>query len=420
MTTQRFSRLSSRTLAHSSTAALLAAVCASGPVRAFAQVPSNRTFLTREPFSTCMRNSPARTSLTLSTRAKDTLRTARATTDQDFFGPSDTGQWIGLTAAKANGWAQVKSFIDSRNVDVLITESFDLPATRRAAPGTWARWPFCYMTVTDEKYGFHFGVGHQKDGATNLTLDFDDQQYSVDRCSLAHDKYYWGDACNNDHWVAFCFTKVQVRTSEEEYAMWLAKKIWNEKRFGRNLGLGAPRILSMWEGQNGCSPKRAWIELPTNPRDIPGAAAACYGKAGQVIYGLRGFALDVSGWNHENGAKAILWHPNGGCNQKWRVLKVSTDPRYGFELRGLGGKCLGTPARIRPNPGQPVQMWDCNGRGRQLWTYEHGQIRVLDKTKPRLCLDVPNDRTPGDVIVAKCASINKTTNPSQQWRLSMP
>jgi hypothetical protein len=65
-------------------------------------------------------------------------------------------------------------------------------------------------------------------------------------------------------------------------------------------------------------------------------------------------------------------------------------------------------------------MWDCAGRYTEKWHHEHGQLRVQDRRTPRLCLDVRDDRTPGDAIVAKCASIKPEVNPSQQWRFEAP
>lgn len=389
---------------------------ASPPPQAFGQLPSNWSLTSRESFRTCARNRPAPTALTLTSRAVATG--VRATTDANFFTwPADSGLSIAMT--RRAGKARITGYVDVRNVVVDVTEAFSLPATLRAEPGTWSRLPLCYMSVTDSMYGFNMGERHPRHGGVNLVLGFDDQQYSADRCSLAHDNYYWGPTtgeggCNNNHWVQFCFAKVQARTKEEDEAVTLAKKIWNAP-----LGIMPPPFLPGWQAKNSCSPRRDWIELPTNPRDIPAAARACYGSEGRVLRGLRGRVLDVSGGDQRNGAKVILWSSRGACNQKWRMVRGTGDPtRYGYEIRGFGGKCLGTPTGSRPRPGHLVQMWDCNNRYTQKWHHEHGQIRVQDRRTPRLCLDVDERTSPPTAIVAKCASINPTRNPSQQWRFA--
>jgi hypothetical protein len=424
MTNQQSFRLSSQTLVRLSFAAAVAVAPGGGrPVRALAQLPSNRDQTAHEAFRTCARNAPATTRLTLDDTVGERVR---ARTERPFFTwPADTGQWIGLTQIWT-GWAIITGFTSATEVTVRITDGF--PSRGPYAVWGWARWPFCYMSLTGGKYGFNTGVGHQR-GSTNLVLAFPDQHYAVDSCSLAHDTYYWGPrsgdpgpggdkACNNNYWVGFCYGKIQRRTREEDVAYHWLDSSWQAQL---NLPPRAlrPAVLLGWQVANPCTTKRDWIELPTNPGDIP--AASCYDGPGAAIYGLGGRVLDVKGAEQWNGAKIILWNHNGGCNQKWRKVRGKENPaKWGYELRGFGGKCLGTRTGVRPGPGDLVEMQDCGSRYTytQRWQYEHGQIRVRDPRPPRLCLDVNERESPMTVIVAKCASINPKRNPSQQWRFA--
>jgi hypothetical protein len=392
------------------------------PNRVLGQLPSNWHLTAHEPFKTCARNVPARTTLSLATVTGDRVR---ARTEAAFFQwPADSGQWIGLTQSGKNGWAQVTGFTDSRHVTVRITTAFE--GSGLYGPGTWARWPFCYMSITAGKYGFNAGLGHQKDN-TRLTLDFSLQQYSVDRCSLAHDSYYWGpetgdagagdaNACNNNYWVGFCFGKIERQTKEEDEAYEWLDNFWQTSRSQPARALRPP-VLVGWRVANPCNAKRDWIELPKNARDIPDAS--CYKGKGQPLVGLNGKALDVFRENQSEGAKVVLWDTTGGCNQKWRMVPGPQSPaKWGYEIRGFAGMCLGTPPGTRPRPGHEVKMYHCNTRYTytQRWHHEHGQLRVRDPRTPRLCLAVNERASPMIAIVAKCASINPQVNPSQQWR----
>jgi hypothetical protein len=114
-------------------------------------------------------------------------------------------------------------------------------------------------------YGFHTGAGHGKQLAKEysvaigtqryfLTLD-EGRQYSVDRCSLAHDSFYWSredrDSKVNDYNFFRCIEKVVPGDSAESNAKALV------------LGGG---VIS-----NGLFPKPlgGWRELPSNSADIP-------------------------------------------------------------------------------------------------------------------------------------------------------
>jgi hypothetical protein len=255
----------------------------------------------------------------------------------------------------------------------------------------------CYLRfdLSAKKYGFHAGAGHG--GSHDRVLD-DGRHYSVDRCALAHDTHYWGK--DNDRWTLECIRKVEPRTSEEKLA---------REEFMR-LGPFYMRDPTIAGVAAMVSP-RGWMVLPKDATDIRHQAAACYGyekdkkwmpPTGKLIVGLRGFVLDVSGWDSSNGAKVIVWHENRECNQRWRFSAKTK------EIRGLGGKCLETPGRVHPSAGTKVQMWDCNRGVNQKWHYENGQIR----TENNLCLDVNREQTPGDVIVWSCGSKQKK---NQQW-----
>jgi len=416
-------------------AAVAVVVGATHPVGAFAQnflLPTNNSLADQniEPFATCKRNSPATTTLTLSGTARGSVVTA--TTGDDYFLDTDPGRIIGLTAngAKGKGLATIQEVIDPKRATVKITVAF---ASAGPHPRTtWARWPFCYLNLaqasTFGKYGFNTGGGHQKDNNTlSLVLD-QGQQYSADRCSLAHDSYYWGpstgdthaattdSACNNDHWVKFCYMKIVPRTQDEEMLLISRFVVLPGVVIGPIYNMGKA-FLPAWDALNRCNPRRPWIELPANSNWIRSAAAACYGTEGALIVGVNNLALDVKEWDSGNGASVLLWQIRNACNQRWRMVPgTGNTAQYGWEIRGLGGKCLGTPPGRRPRSGDLVQMWHCDARYTQKWHHEHGQIRVQDRRPPRLCLDVNSDRAPTHVIVWKCASIKPSVNPGQQWR----
>ncbi|GGP34643.1 RICIN domain-containing protein [Saccharothrix coeruleofusca] len=97
------------------------------------------------------------------------------------------------------------------------------------------------------------------------------------------------------------------------------------------------------------------------------------------LYDSRCLDVDVATPTH-NGTKVQLWDCNGRDNQKWTYLADHT-------IRSThDGRCLDADVATPTHNGTKVQVWDCNGRSNQKWTiYDDG--RILSHYDAR-CLDL--------------------------------
>ncbi|MDB4969310.1 MAG: glycoside hydrolase [Myxococcales bacterium] len=112
------------------------------------------------------------------------------------------------------------------------------------------------------------------------------------------------------------------------------------------------------------------------PGGAIGASAARESPApGSAVRGLGNKCLDDSGGGTDPGNKIQLWDCNGTVAQQWTLDQG--------RLVGPGGKCLDVQWGNQSD-GAIVQLWDCNGTAAQQWTINGGAI----VSAGGLCLDV--------------------------------
>ena len=78
-------------------------------------------------------------------------------------------------------------------------------------------------------------------------------------------------------------------------------------------------------------------------------------------------SLDASGGVSRNGANVVMWIENGGCNQRWRLIK-NEDGSYRI-LDSCGGRALDL-FNSNYRAGADIGIWDYHGGDNQRWTIE--------------------------------------------------
>ncbi|KAB7849996.1 RICIN domain-containing protein [Streptomyces mobaraensis] len=75
--------------------------------------------------------------------------------------------------------------------------------------------------------------------------------------------------------------------------------------------------------------------------------------------------LDVYNGQNANGSHVIIYHANGGANQRWRLLPVGRPGDSGqplYRLQSLSsGKCLDVNRGQKSGNGDFLNIWDCHG-----------------------------------------------------------
>jgi len=124
-----------------------------------------------------------------------------------------------------------------------------------------------------------------------------------------------------------------------------------------------------------------------------------------IVGAQSGRCVDVSGASTTNGTQVQLWDCNGRTNQRWTYTA-------GKQLMVYGNKCLDASGRGTSN-GTPVIIWDCSGQANQQWNVNaNGTITGVQSG---LCLDANGGAASNGtkIILWSC---NGGAN--QQWRLS--
>jgi mannan endo-1,4-beta-mannosidase len=128
-------------------------------------------------------------------------------------------------------------------------------------------------------------------------------------------------------------------------------------------------------------------------RWYPALTAALGGStpAGSTVVGVQsGRCLDAVGAGTANGTKLQLWDCNGRPNQAWTFGS-------GGEVRGGSGRCLDAAGQ-GTSPGTAVDIWDCTGQANQQWTLNaDGSITGRQSG---LCLDAGGQQTANGTPVA--------------------
>jgi hypothetical protein len=131
--------------------------------------------------------------------------------------------------------------------------------------------------------------------------------------------------------------------------------------------------------------------------------------------------IDVSYASTANGTAIKQWPCDGGPAQRWRALREGEwDGVVYYQLiSSLSSpdepKCLDLPWG-NPAAGQTLQLWDCLGAFRQLWSITHGVNGLaLRNRQTGQCVDVPW----GDPIAGNALwqwPCNNTAAQQWNWR----
>ncbi|OIJ95661.1 hypothetical protein BIV24_08685 [Streptomyces colonosanans] len=92
--------------------------------------------------------------------------------------------------------------------------------------------------------------------------------------------------------------------------------------------------------------------------------------------------LDVYEGQDRNGTHVIIYHPNGGSNQRWRLFHIGTGSNGQAMYRVVSSdnnKCLDVQDGLRSRAGSYLNIWDCHNvggepdpqRDTQNFTLEH-------------------------------------------------
>jgi hypothetical protein len=127
----------------------------------------------------------------------------------------------------------------------------------------------------------------------------------------------------------------------------------------------------------------------------PASAASAYSYRTQSSNGS--LCMDVSYASTDNGAGIKQWPCDGGPAQKWTLRYEQSFGGIAYyqlvsALSPAGNpKCLDLPWG-NPAAGQTLQLWDCLGAARQLWSYEQVPgltLYALRNLQTGQCVDVP-------------------------------
>jgi hypothetical protein len=130
-------------------------------------------------------------------------------------------------------------------------------------------------------------------------------------------------------------------------------------------------------------------------------------RVGAIVGRQSNRCLDVNNWATANGTQAQLWDCNGRGNQLWSYTT-------GRQLRLYGTKCLDAMNQGTTNGTQAV-IWDCNGQPNQQWTVNtDGTIR---SAQSGLCLDATGAGTTNGtkIVLWTCG-----TGANQRWTVAQP
>jgi hypothetical protein len=125
---------------------------------------------------------------------------------------------------------------------------------------------------------------------------------------------------------------------------------------------------------------------------------------GRTVIGLDGKCLDVLGDVSTNGAPIDLYECNAGGNQLWTLESGHLE---------AFGKCLDV-VNGGTTDGTAVQLWECNGNPQQVWTYANGMLKNPHSNK---CLNVPGfDSSNGTkLIIWDCET---SGNGNEIWHIN--
>jgi hypothetical protein len=130
-------------------------------------------------------------------------------------------------------------------------------------------------------------------------------------------------------------------------------------------------------------------------------------RVGAIVGRQSNRCLDVNNWATANATQAQLWDCNGRGNQLWSYTT-------GRQLRLYGSKCLDAMNQGTTNGTQAV-IWDCNGQPNQQWTVNtDGTIR---SAQSGLCLDATGAGTTNGtkIVLWTCG-----TGANQRWTVAQP
>jgi hypothetical protein len=132
------------------------------------------------------------------------------------------------------------------------------------------------------------------------------------------------------------------------------------------------------------------------------------GVKGTFIIHIAGnpeLVLDIEGGSVDDGGRAIVWSPNGGENQKFKVKKNAI-----FSVKS--GKALDCQGGLKQG-GQIIQLTP-NGEAPQQWVYDP-ETKTIKSTTQNLVLDVKGGNLkPGGEVIAWPPN----NGPNQKWELT--
>ena len=135
---------------------------------------------------------------------------------------------------------------------------------------------------------------------------------------------------------------------------------------------GYAKMGDAWNTAVEAAAAKGWITAPVALSGGPTARPSA-----EVLSGITGKCLDLSGGNSANGTPVQLWTCNHTAAQTWTPYTDST-------LRVMG-KCLDAASGGTAD-GTRTQLYDCNGTGAQLWQpYDGGYLNLASGR----CLDDP-------------------------------
>jgi len=140
----------------------------------------------------------------------------------------------------------------------------------------------------------------------------------------------------------------------------------------------------------------------TSAPPVTSAPPATGQRTGALVGRQSGRCLDINNSSTTNGVQAQIWDCNGRSNQSWTYTA-------GKQLTIYGNKCLDAYNRGTSN-GTTVVIWDCNGQNNQQWNMNSdGTIRNVQSG---LCVDASGAATANGtkIILWSCG-----TGDNQKW-----
>ncbi|NUT22466.1 MAG: RICIN domain-containing protein [Hamadaea sp.] len=135
--------------------------------------------------------------------------------------------------------------------------------------------------------------------------------------------------------------------------------------------------------------------------------------------------LEVAYASTDNGARIQQWPCDSGPAQLWYPIdKVVVD---GVSYYGLlnANSSAGQPMCLEvpwgsPNAGQALQLWDCLGAARQLWSMDFvsgTDYRTLENLQTKQCAEIPWNTPTAGAVVQQWPCYG---GEAQHWRFQMP